>query len=302
MANTVTINDASLKEYINVHKDELLVKASATFATMPHIEVMYGVKYKDEVPVLESEIKFKSGEGCGWNPDGSDTIKPVVIETVPLEVDKEFCQRDMRKTFANYQLAYAAGREKLPFEQKFIESNIQAISDELEKVVWQGNADPQIAGFIAQITGSSASVKVTVAGTSAIEDIDAVVEKLTPLMLKKGVNLFVSPSLYRKYVKEMNERCCAGRSVIDAASVSLSYEGDSRVTIIPVTGLEVEGKEYIVGASKDALVYGTDIEGSENEVWFDFDAKESKYLMKVLFLAGTALKWEDEIVFGSKAD
>lgn len=301
MANTVTVNGDALKNYVNVHKDELLVNASATFQTIPHIDVMLGVKNEDQVPMLDSTVEFGDGASCGWNPAGTDVISPVTIKVYPLEVDKEFCQRDFRTTFANYQLAWAAGREKLPFEEKFIQSNIQAISDKLENVVWQGLENPAIDGFLKQINASSAAAKVTVAGTSAIEDIDAVIEKVSDRMLKKGVNVFVSPSLYRKYVKEMNERCCAGRSVIDASSVSLSYESDSRVSIIPVSGLEVEGKEYIVAASKDALVYGTDIEGSENEVWFDFDAKESKYLFKVLFMAGTALRYEAEIVLGSLA-
>lgn len=77
MPNTTTIN-APLNDYVNVHKDELIVKASATFATLPYIDKMYGVKYQDVVPMLESSVVLKDGSSCGWDPNGADTISPVI--------------------------------------------------------------------------------------------------------------------------------------------------------------------------------------------------------------------------------
>lgn len=289
MANTTTIN-APLNDYVNVHRDELIVKASATFATLPYIDKMYGVKYKDILPMLESSVVLKDGSACGWDPAGSDTISPITIQDFPVVIQKTFCGKDFRKTFANYELNWKAGGVEVPFAEAFINSNLQAISEELEKLVWKGNSTIGIDGFLKQLD----STKKTFTGTTATERIDEVVKGLTDRMLKKGVNIFVSPAFFREYIAEQNANCCANRSVIDAAVATLSYVGDSRVTIIPVSGIADAAKVQIVAATKDALVYATDLENSENEFrWFS-DGKEGTENLEVLFLAGTAVRYADE--------
>lgn len=289
MANTTTIN-APLNDYVNVHKDELIVKASATFATLPYIDKMYGVKYQDAVPMLESSVVLKDGSSCGWDPNGADTISPVIIKDFPVVVQKTFCGKDFRKSFANYELNWKAGGVKVPFAEAFINSNLQAISEELEKLVWKGNSTIGIDGFLKQLD----SKKKNFTGTTATERIDEVVKGLTDRMLKKGVNVFVSPAFFREYIAEQNANCCANRSVIDAAVATLSYVGDSRVTIIPVSGLADAAKVQIVAATADALVYATDLENSENEFRWFRDEKEGTENLEVLFLAGTAVRYADE--------
>lgn len=289
MANTTTIN-APLNDYVNVHRDELIVRASATFATLPYIDKMYGVKYKDTLAMLESSVVLKDGSACGWDPAGSDTISPITIEDFPVVIQKTFCGKDFRKTFANYELNWKAGGVEVPFAEAFINSNLQAISDELEKLVWSGDTAIGIDGFLKQLDGT----KKTLTGTTATERIDEVVKGLTDRMLKKGVNVFVTPALFRQYIAEQNAECCGNKSVIDAAVATLSYVGDSRVKIIPVSGLISETKVQIVAATADALVYATDLENSENEFrWFK-DEKDGSENLEVLFLAGTAVRYADE--------
>lgn len=289
MANTTTIN-APLNEYVNVHRDELIVRASATFATLPYIDKMLGVKYQDVVPMLESTVVLKDGSACGWDPNGADTISPIIIKDFPVVVQKTFCGKDFRKSFANYELNWKAGGVEVPFAEAFINSNLQAISDELEKLVWKGDTAIGIDGFLKQLDAT----KKTLAGTTATERIDEVVKGLTDGMLKKGVNIFVSPALFREYIAEQNANCCANRSIIDAAVATLSYVGDSRVKIIPVSGLIDETKVQIVAATPDALVYATDIENSENEFRWFRDEKDGTENLEVLFLAGTGIRYADE--------
>lgn len=289
MANTTTIN-APLNEYVNVHRDELIVKASATFETFPYIDKMLGVKYKEVLAMLDSTVSLQDGSACGWNPDGSDTISPITIEDFPVVVQKTFCGKDFRKSFANHELLWKSGSVKLPFAEQFINSNLQAIADELEKLIWKGNATIGIDGFLKQLDAT----KKTLSGTTATERIDEVVKGLTDRMLKKGVNIFVSPALFREYIAEQNANCCANRSIIDAAVATLSYVGDSRVKIIPVSGLIDDSKVQIVAATPDALVYATDVENSENEFRFWQDEKDSSENLEVLFLAGTGVRYADE--------
>lgn len=284
---------SALTDYVEVHKDELLVKATLGAKSFEYIDIMPGVKHKDAIPVLDSTIELQDGSNCGWNPKGTDAFSTRTIEVHPIKVEKEFCWKDFRKKYANYQLQWEAGREKLPFEEKVAESNLAKIQEANEKLVWQGDTSLGVTGFIADVSTASASIKsAAYDASSAVKTVDAIYGKLTSVMLKKGVNIFMAPSGFRKYVQEMNATCCANQPVIDANQETLKYVGDSRVTLIPVEGLE--GKSLMIFATPDALVYGTDIENADNVYRMFYMEKEDMVGFRVLYEAGTALRWPDE--------
>lgn len=289
----MAINVNALPEYIEVNKDELFVKAVAGTKTLDYIEVMGGVKGKAALNYLDSTVVLGDGENCGWNPQGEDTFSQKYIETKLIAINKEFCWKTLRNKWLNYDLSIAAGRETLPFEQKIAESNMAAIKKEVEKMVWQGNEGVGLDGLLAQMAADEAVVKVTRDGT-ATERIEDAIAAIPGAALEKGVNVFVSWTDFRSYVAEKNALCCGNMPIIDAAVAELVYAGDSRIKLVPVAGLEGTGK--IVAATYDALVYGTDIEDADAIYRMWFDEKESKFLFKVLFNAGTAVKYSDEVV------
>lgn len=292
----MAINVNALPEYIEVNKDELFVKAVAGTKTLDYIEVMGGVKGKAALNYLDSTIVLVDGENCGWNPQGEDTFSQKYIETKLIAINKEFCWKTLRHKWLNYDLSIAAGRETLPFEQKIAESNMAAIKKEVEKMVWQGNEGVGLAGLLAQMAADEAVVKVT-GGTDTVEKVEAVIAAIPGAALEKGVNVFLSWTDFRAYVAAKNASCCGNMPIIDAAVAELVYAGDSRIKLVPVAGLEGTGK--IVAATYDALVYGTDIEDADAIYRMWFDEKEDKFMFKVLFNAGTAVKYSDEVVLHS---
>lgn len=292
----MAINVNALPEYIEVNKDELFVKAVAGTKTLDYIEVMGGVKGKAALNYLDSTIVLGDGENCGWNPQGEDTFSQKYIETKLIAINKEFCWKTLRNKWLNYDLSIAAGRETLPFEQKIAESNMAAIKKEVEKMVWQGNEGVGLAGLLAQMAADEAVVKVT-GGTDTVEKVEAVIAAIPGAALEKGVNVFLSWTDFRAYVAAKNASCCGNMPIIDAAVAELVYAGDSRIKLVPVAGLEGTGK--IVAATYDALVYGTDIEDADAIYRMWFDEKEDKFMFKVLFNAGTAVKYSDEVVLHS---
>lgn len=294
----MAINVNSLPQYVEENRDELFVKSVAGTKTLDYIEVMGGVKGKAALNYLDSSVVLANGENCGWNPQGDDTFTQKYVETKLITVQKEFCWKDMRNKWMNYELNIAAGRETLPFEQKIAESNMAAIKKEVEKMVWQGNEGVGLTGFIAQMTADSAVVKGT--GADAVARIEKAIELIPGDALEKGVNIFVSWTDFRSYVKAKNAECCANMPIIDANTAELIYAGDSRIKIVPVAGLE--GTLKVVAATADALVYATDIEDADAVYRIWFDEKEDKFLFKVLFNAGVALKYSDELVLVSSAE
>lgn len=302
MATTLSVS--GLTDYVNVHRDELLVKATAGSKTLDYVEILPSVKWKDAIPYLSSEIKLDDGSTCSWDPDGSDILSERFIETHAVKVNKEWCWKELEKKAYNYALRWEAGLEpeNLPIEAKLAESNMGKIQEAVEEMLWQGNSDAGVTGFIADIeaeSGLTTEVTGLTSASTAVEIVDAVVAACqAKRAIKKGYNVFMSHTLFTAYINAMNAACC-NRAPIDAASETLKYMGDSRITLIPVEGLD--GQDFVAASPADGLVYGTDIEGSENvyKVWYSED--DDMFKFRVLFRAGTALRWPDEIVYANLA-
>lgn len=294
----MAINVSTLPDYIQANRDELFVKAIASTKTLDYIESMLGVKGKAALNYLDSTVVLADGESCGWNPQGDDTFTQKTVETKLVAVNKEFCAKQMRSKWMSYDLSLAAGRENLPFEQKIADSNVAAIKKAVEKLIWQGDTTLGLDGLLKQINTEAGAIKVN-GGTTILEKIGKVIAAIPAGALEKGVNVFMSYTDFRSYVEAKNAECCGNMPVIDANVDYLVYAGDSRIKLVPVAGLE--GTDKIVAAPYDALVYATDVEDSEGIFKMWFDEKEDKFLFKVLFTAGTAVKYADETVIWSAA-
>lgn len=292
----MAINVSTLPDYIQANRDELFVKAIASTKTLDYIESMLGVKGKAALNYLDSTVVLADGETCGWNPQGDDTFTQKTVSTKLVTVNKEFCAKQMRSKWMSYDLSLAAGRENLPFEQKIADSNVAAIKKAVEKLIWQGNVTLGIDGLLKQIKDDESTIKVN-GGTTILDKVGKVIAAIPAGALEKGVNVFMSYTDFRSYVEAKNAECCANMPIIDANVDYLVYAGDSRIKLVPVAGLE--GTSKIVAAPYDALVYATDVEDSEGIFKMWFDEKEDKFLFKVLFTAGTAVKYSDEVTIWS---
>lgn len=294
MANTVNLE--AMGEYIRQNENQLFVDATVGAKTLDYIDLMLNVKHKEALNYLDSEVVLAAAQ-CGWNPQGSDTFAQRYIEVHTIEVEKEYCYYDFKQYVINESMKFEAGRETLgSWEEKIARSQVEAIKAEVEKMIWQGNSGASVTGFLADAETASAATVSFNSGQTAVDKVDALVAALPAKMLAKGVNLFMSMTDFRNYVLASNSTCCANRPILDAAAETITYAGDSRVKLIPVLGLEDTNK--MVAATADALVYGTDIEGSETAYRWLFDEKEDKYLFKVMFNAGTAVRFPDQVVVG----
>lgn len=296
MANTVDLT--AMSEYIKQNENQLFVESTIGAKSLDYVELMLSVKYKEALNYLSSEVVLQAAS-CGWDPNGSDTFFQRYIEVHPIEVEKEYCLYDFRRTVAGLQQLFEAGRLDLPWQEKIAQSNVEAIKAAVEEMVWQGNSGASVTGWLADAAEASAVTVTFASGDTAVEKIDSMVAALTPKMVKEGTILFVSYSDFMQYVRELNATCCASRGIIDSNTEALDYLGNSAVKIVPVMGLEGTGK--MVADSK-SLVYGTDLEGSETAYKWLTDEREDKALFKVIFLAGTAIKFPDRLIVGGAAE
>lgn len=297
MATTVNL-EGLIQDYINAHRDEIIAEVPTQSKTVGYMYGMYGVKHKEAVPKLDSTVVLGDGSACGWAPSGTDIYTNVEIVVNPAEVEKEVCQRDFETTNLNHGLRWAAGQEKLPFEEAYINSQLAAVNEAIEHDVWNGNATVGLDGLLAQ-AGSAVTTATTVSfnsGMTGEDKVAAMVEKIPHKALKYGVDIFLSYSDFAAYAKAVNAGCCANRAILDASAESYTLPENSKIRLVPVEGLEGTGK--MLAAPQNSLVYGTDVESSENIVDFWFDRKEAKFMLRILFMIGTALRRPDLVVLG----
>ena len=293
-----TINVSALPNYVDQMSDDLLVKAMFGAKTLDYIELMPNVKKASALNYLDSTVVLADGTACGFNAQGSDVFTQREVTVAPLKVNKEWCERDLLPTWMNTQLLIEAGRETLPFEQKIVDANQKAIANELEKAIWQGNT--VIDGFLDVIEDASADVIKATAGVTMAENVDAIYMALPGAVLEKNPVIFMSYTKFREYVAALNYNCCPNIPTIDGASRDLVYANDSRVTIVPVGGLE--GTNAIVAGARDNFVYATDVEDAHAtyKLWYSDDADVFRF--KVLFNAGVQIKFPHETVILQIAD
>ena len=292
MATTLNIN--SLPDYVQENRDQLFVDSTVGAKTLGYVEIMPGVKGKEALNYLSSEVEVREAS-CGWNPGGSDTFAQRYIEVKTASIEKEWCYLDFSKKYMNYQMNFEAGRETLPFEEKLAQSNVEAIKKAVEEGIWQGISGIT-DGWLAEAVSESAATVDFASGMTVSEKVNAVVAAASAKMLAKGVNIFMSITDFRNYVLEANSVCCASKPQLDAASDEITFAGDSRIKLIPVLGLE--GAGVIVAATPDALVYATDIEGSESVYRLWFDENEQKFKFRILFNIGTQIKYPNQVILG----
>lgn len=296
MANTIV--KTSLPKYVDQNASELLVKAMTGAKTLNHIAQVLNVKGSTALNTISAAVVFADGSECGFNAQGSDTLSQRVIETKCIKVNKEWCDRALIDTYANHQLTLAAGRETMPFEEKFVDANLVSIANKLDTLIWQGDDALGAKGFIDIATASGSGV-LTASGEDVLAAVDAAYAKLPEAAIERGAIIFLSNTNYRAYVTALNSQCCGNQPIIDAASGEMKYIGDSRVTIVGVGGLE--GTKYAVASAKDNFVYGTDIEDAHAafKVWFSDD--DDIFRFKVLFNAGVQFAFPDEVVLATIA-
>ena len=107
------INLTGLSTYVDQKSDELLTKAILGAKTLDVIDVMLDVKYKAPLNYLDSTVVFADASTCGWDASGADVFTQRTIEVSPIKINKEWCARDMRKYWMNYQLLICFSRNTL---------------------------------------------------------------------------------------------------------------------------------------------------------------------------------------------
>ena len=291
----------TLPAYVQENRD-LLIKNFALVGgeTRKRISVQTGVKKDEYINYLNLTPTFQSGAGCGFNAQGGAALTQRLIETARFKVNMEFCPDTLVGKYAEYQVSINASENaSLPFEAFIMEALTNEIVKKIETTIWQGvKASDLIDGFLTIAKAESDVVDVTIAGTSAYEDILAVYNKMTENTLELGGEIYVSPAIFRAFMQEMVVKNYFHYSPGNAEPDEFLLPG-SNVKVVRTPGLA--GKTEVVGTFAKNMYYGCDLENAAEDikVWYSDDDDLIKVAAK--WNMGVQFAFPGEVVLGATA-
>ena len=291
----------SLPAYVQESRD-LLIKNFALVGgeTRKRISVQTGIKKDEYLNYLNLTPTFQSGAGCGFSAQGGAALTQRLIETARFKVNMEFCPDTLVGKYAEYQVSINASENaSLPFEAFIMEALTNEIVKKIETTIWQGvKASDLIDGCRTIAKAESDVVDVTIAGTSAYEDILAVYNKMTENTLELGGEIYVSPAKFRAFMQEMVAKNFYHYNPGNEEPGEFLLPG-SNVKVVRTPGLA--GKTQVVGTFAKNMYYGCDLENAAEDikVWYSDDDDLIKVAAK--WNMGVQFAFPGEVVLGATA-
>ena len=297
----MALNVSTLSNYVEEKRLPLIAKSFLRGKTVDLIQLETGVLQDTALNLVSASVEFGDGASCGFNPTDGVALSQRILKPTFLKVNQVFCDKDLLKKWASYEVKLAAGREQLPFEEKFMEEISNAISESIEKLVWQGDSSHtnEPDGFLKILeTGGSGVVSVTwSAGTTAYNKIKAVYNAIPANIIDKDDTvIFVGEETYREFIQEL-VAANLYHFAPDYRAGEYMVPGTS-IRVIAVNGLNGTGK--IVAGRLSNFFYGVGAEDDKDtfDFWYSQDNRE--FRLAVYFAIALQVAYPNEIVLGKQ--
>lgn len=298
MANIVNPNVEALGNYVEEKRLPLIAKSFLTGKTVDLVQLETGVKQDTALNLLTAEVEFGDGSTCGWNPTAGVELSQRVLEPVFLKINQAFCDKNLLKKWASYEVNLAAGRETLPFAEKFMDEIAKGIQEKIEDLIWNGNSQ-NVGGNIEPdgyltILSADGETPVDVSGMTAYNSIKAVYNAIpTEIIDKEDTVIFVSEQKYRAYIQDL-VAANLYHWTPDYKDGEYKLPGTS-IRVIAVNGLNKTNK--IVAGRLSNFFYGVGAEDDKDtfDFWYSKDNRE--FRLAVYFAIAAQIAFPDEVVY-----
>ena len=298
MANTLNPIVDAVTGYVEEHRSELLSKAMLDGKSRRAWNLMSDVKGPTALNIMNTDVVFGELE-CGWNESGSTEFTQRILDPKALTVNMAFCDKNLLKTWAQYEVKVAAGYEELPFEEKWVGQILDSVNEQLEHMLYFGTGEgAEFEGIVPILSGEADTVKVeATTGTSAYDFLKEVAMAI-PVQVKNPV-ILVSTPLYREFMQDL---VAANLFHYDPANGENEYRlPGTDIRVIAVDGLNDADETVAIAANMDNLFYGVSADGDEDvfDLWYSKDNRE--FRLAINFIAGTQVAFPNEVVLGTRA-
>lgn len=287
----MSVNLNGLTTYVEQNTDNLVAKASLGAPSLKYFTLQTGVKGETAINVLDTTITLGNGKACGWNESGETKVSQRTIKPWVAKVNRSFCDKAMVDYFLNAEVNIAAGRQTLPFEEKFIADVIKGVNEEVEKAVWQGTTigGTKYNGLLDILAGATkVELDTTVFGTVKK------VYKAIPAAVLTDSAIFMGVDKYRDLVMELVEKNLYHYNVNDNADVFEMVLPGTSTKVIGVPGLN--GKDNVVALPLSETVYGVDMQNDKEEFKFWYSDDNQEFRLAINFNGGVQVAFLDNCV------
>ena len=298
----MALNVSTLSNYVEEKRLPLIAKSFLRGKTIDLIQIETGVLQDTALNLVSAQVEFGDGSTCGWNATDGVALSQRILKPTFLKVNQSFCDKSLLKKWASYEVKLAAGREQLPFEEKFMEEIANAINESIEKLVWQGDSSHtnEPDGFlkILETVGSGVVSATWSAGTTAYNKIKAVYNAIPANIIdKEDTVIFVGEETYREFIQDLVAANLYHFSP-DYKAGEYMVPGTS-IRVIAVNGLNSTGK--IVAGRLSNFFYGVGAEDDKDtfDFWYSQDSRE--FRLAVYFAIAVQVAYPNEIVLGKQA-
>ena len=295
----MAFNVGGLTLWVNDNSQTLITAAVLEAQTVPFITVVPGIKYKERLKYLETDLILQAG-GCGWVASGTTTLNEKDLVVTSLRTMEELCPDDLEKY--SLQLSMKAGKNTtIPFEQLYVQQKVKEIQKSIELMIWSSTnaSSTKFAGFkylmnndADVIDNSFAWSATTWTASDYLTQIYAM-QTLLPAEIQSmtDLTLFCGHEVFRKIVQAL---VIANLYHIDLSGndgLSAFVFPGTNIKVQPVNGLN--GMKYAVLTPASNLIFATDLMGEEDNiaVWYSQDNQQVRTVSN--FKAGV------EYYFGS---
>lgn len=135
----------ALAAYTKDNADTLITAAMTGSKTGAIItekgNVMTGIKTSERIGVLDQDVVFADGDGCGFTAAGDARITQRTITVGNVKIETSLCVKDLEKKYTQLKMQAGTNPEKLPapIEQVYVDQRMNKVESAIEVADWQGD-------------------------------------------------------------------------------------------------------------------------------------------------------------------
>ena len=280
------VNLSQLSVYVDENKLDLIRKSVLGAKTIDYLNLQTGIIGKTKINLLDTTVQFGDGSACGWNEAGNSTITQREINPASIKVNMSFCDKAMQKYFMNHQIAVAAGRSTLPFEEQFIAGVVEGVGKKLEDAIWNGVTinEVQYDGFVQIVT------KQATTGSTVYDSVRNLYNGIPSASLMDTV-IFIGIDGFRSLAGELTAKNLYHYDPKVDEAFEMILPGTT-TKVIGVPGLDGSNKAYAIN-TKHAF-YGTDMQNDNETFDFWYSKDNQEFRLAINFVEGVQVAFPDE--------
>ena len=299
----MAIKLTGIAEHVAHNNEELIAKSLLENKTLSEVSLQTGVKYKDAITILDTDIKLQSGASCGFSASGDSKLSERIIEVAPVKVNMSWCDKDLNKIWANYKTVTRATAEELPFAEYFIADVVKNVKKANEIAYWKGDTTStdtnlkQFDGFGKRVEREGTAVTNTKVfnATNAYSIVEAVLNAMPDEVVASDEGtIYMGIDFYRIYQQVLVSKNMYHFSGNEKGVFEIYHPGTS-VRVVGREGLN--GTKMIIGCQPKNLIVGCDMENDDEVFDFFYDKSDRLHKLVIEYKLGTQIAFPSEVVW-----